>query len=528
MSLLYRALWTDGDPGLIEHGQGVFEDWIHSKSIEIEVVRNETRQSEDESTELSAAFIQDQGVEALRIRLSEEKPARAGHGERWSTTVHWIRTEYEGWIWVDTEWVSDDVFAQRPAVAAPRLVGQLLDSQHAQLGENPLRDKPRTVKSDDVESLVEWIGSPSRDVPVVIFSVDTSLTPAEYSERAKKTAARLVGCVDVRLLTADSQASFEDELGDLNMAVFGGGARVYLPGADLENPAPWRHRYIPGPRLNAKGAAAAAQIASLVLPRMVGRRPPEVYRTHVKQLLDASTGDQTDWMAEALDLDRQLGEVQVLVERLRDERDLAVLEASDSERDAYDAMRRLDALRRSARESGQSPEEIELADDSPSKPPETCAAAVERAQQLANLRIPEEALRDIERLDESQDAELWAQRILNHLEALNAYGAEKGPGFKIWCETSGSPRAISTKFVAGDESDTVKTDPRLRAARRFPVDKEIDPAGVVEMFAHLKPVQGGGMQVPRIYFHDDTKGSTGLVHVGFIGPHDLVPNTRSN
>jgi hypothetical protein len=47
------------------------------------------------------------------------------------------------------------------------------------------------------------------------------------------------------------------------------------------------------------------------------------------------------------------------------------------------------------------------------------------------------------------------------------------------------------------------------------------------MLAHIKSIQGGGMQIPRIYFHDDTKGKTGKVHIGFIGPHDLVPNTLS-
>ena len=31
----------------------------------------------------------------------------------------------------------------------------------------------------------------------------------------------------------------------------------------------------------------------------------------------------------------------------------------------------------------------------------------------------------------------------------------------------------------------------------------------------------------RIYFYDDTHGNTGKIHVGFIGPHYLMPNTKS-
>ncbi|MGD0409808.1 MAG: hypothetical protein ABSB34_12580 [Candidatus Limnocylindrales bacterium] len=40
--------------------------------------------------------------------------------------------------------------------------------------------------------------------------------------------------------------------------------------------------------------------------------------------------------------------------------------------------------------------------------------------------------------------------------------------------------------------------------------------------------EGGGAQIPRIYFLDDTKGVTGKVHMGFFGPHRFVPNAGAN
>lgn len=43
--------------------------------------------------------------------------------------------------------------------------------------------------------------------------------------------------------------------------------------------------------------------------------------------------------------------------------------------------------------------------------------------------------------------------------------------------------------------------------------------------AQIKSIQGGGIQTPRIYFHDDTKVKMGKAHIGFIDPHDLVPHT---
>ena len=38
---------------------------------------------------------------------------------------------------------------------------------------------------------------------------------------------------------------------------------------------------------------------------------------------------------------------------------------------------------------------------------------------------------------------------------------------------------------------------------------------------------GGGNDIPRVYFHDDTRGDTRTVHVGFIGPHYLVKNSSA-
>ena len=58
--------------------------------------------------------------------------------------------------------------------------------------------------------------------------------------------------------------------------------------------------------------------------------------------------------------------------------------------------------------------------------------------------------------------------------------------------------------------------------RVFPVDPAVSVQERISMQAHLK-VSLKGKDSVRIFFHDDTEGETGLVHVGFIGPHDLVP-----
>jgi hypothetical protein len=78
------------------------------------------------------------------------------------------------------------------------------------------------------------------------------------------------------------------------------------------------------------------------------------------------------------------------------------------------------------------------------------------------------------------------------------------------------------------ESETVQKNSKLRDTRIFKVASEINPNGQILMLAHLKIAEGGGHLAPRVYFHDDTGGATGKAHVGFVGPHYLVPNKQAN
>lgn len=78
------------------------------------------------------------------------------------------------------------------------------------------------------------------------------------------------------------------------------------------------------------------------------------------------------------------------------------------------------------------------------------------------------------------------------------------------------------------ESEGVQTGGKFKGTRNFLVDPQVDPSGVVTMLAHLKISEGGGNLAPRVYFYDDTNGSTKKVHIGFVGPHYLVPNKSSN
>ena len=101
--------------------------------------------------------------------------------------------------------------------------------------------------------------------------------------------------------------------------------------------------------------------------------------------------------------------------------------------------------------------------------PTSCQESIELAKSLKSISIHPDAPQDIERLDESADSELWAQRIYRHLRSLDTYASEKAEGFEgsfmVWCDRSGSDYILSSKFVAMTESEWVQKNERARACR---------------------------------------------------------------
>ena len=126
---------------------------------------------------------------------------------------------------------------------------------------------------------------------------------------------------------------------------------------------------------------------------------------------------------------------------------------------------------------------------------------------------------------------VWGRAVWWVLRALDAFAQDRdfAPGFWEWCQADRSAFGwpATPKKLAMSESETVMSSDRLRRMRVFPVDTAVAADGRIEMQAHLKVVEGGNHQIPRIYFHDDRKGVTGKVHIGFFGPHRHVKNTLS-
>ena len=528
MSVQYRAIWQDNNPHLLTTGSATFQEWLHSKELSLELPDEGRAESGTNSVRVSK--VDSNQARALRIRLDEIRTVPAGE-ERWSTTAHLMTDGQEGWVWIDLEWVSHNIYERPPKISAPNLVGMLLASPGAELSTVNLGPTPITVGQDDLVDLIEWLYDRSRSIPVVVYTLDETMSPNDFDDRAGESARRLTGCADVRILTREAQVLFHKVMNPDSLSVFGGAVRIYFPDIDKDNPQPWRHRYILSRSLPSDPFRASRLVIERILPRTIAQQPPDLYRTHVGELLGSQ---ERDWQEYAMELDdknsgleREVGRLKEEKADVEDDRDLQIEEAIESEKKAQKLSSILRRLRDEIRRSGISPDVIEQDVEIPD--PSSCSQAINEAAKLDYVAIHPDAPQDIDEMDRHEDSELWGRRIYAHLQALNSYAEHKNAGYDgglwEWCENSGHDDVITaSKFVAMKESQYVRTSDRLMRCRLLPIHRSVDPNGFITMESHLKPIQGGGLKIPRIYFHDDTRGLTRKIHIGFIGPHELMPN----
>ena len=124
-------------------------------------------------------------------------------------------------------------------------------------------------------------------------------------------------------------------------------------------------------------------------------------------------------------------------------------------------------------------------------------------------------------------AKSWASQLANLFVTLERYARASinnnfSGNFYQWCER-GDDGAFAANKIAMQESQLTRADQALVHARTFEVDPLVDPSGYMVMVCHAKIQATGGGVIPRVFFHDDTKGATRKIHIGFIGPHELVP-----
>lgn len=555
MALIYRAVWEDLDHEPIAVLEDAFKSWTAWKGvpgIEIPVRGSfEWNGSEGDVRRGDAEF-----GRILRVSLREVDPRL----REWTTTATALSDKETNCYWVDVDCV--DPNQGRVEVAAPRLVREIL-SESGSPRRGPVKisaDRQVVLHASDAAEVIDLLFSPLRDLPVVIFSPDVRQTPEINDRRARSAATTLAGLASVHLLGPNAIAAFNNAL-PKGFQVYGGAARLYFPAIDVDDAEDSaRHRWYPtrtfvqDPRR--AGMLIAHRLATArrwVDPpsqweqlRSLVTRPSEeqlaIRRAEIVETLDGGEDEVERLRAERGQLlellvvaeserDTVISELTVERNRLRAQID-AVQESSLDDAVALEELvRERDELRRTIRLVSEGTSNA-LTDtfetvDIPLSPSEAIEVAREH---LARVVIPAEALQEVDSLDESLKDRIWASTTWQGLVALEQYAraveaGESHGSFYLWCQESG---AWPTSKLSMVESESVRNEERLRRCRMLPVSRDVDPRGELFMEAHLKIQNGGGPTIPRLYFHDDTRGTTGKIHIGFYGPHSLMPNTRTN
>lgn len=558
MPLIYRAVWVDNDHNPIAVLEDEFRRWCELKGIAGDDVPYRGREQAG-SNEIDVRRGDAEFGRILRMSLRELD----GQGRTWMTTATAVSDLADSTYWVDVD--CEDPSGGRVEIAAPRLVRQILDESGTPM-RGPVRLSSGRQVVLSVSAVHPWIDllfDPDRDIPLVIFSPDATEDVATNDKRATAAAGVLAGLAVVVLVSPTAINAFNAALPE-GFRVYGGAARLYLPQIAVEDADDSvRHRYYSLRQIqhgHKVGLLMAQRLANSqrwcdpprawdTLRALVTRPSDEEVRQRQAEIARSveSEGDdgsrlraETEQLLELLltaeaERDALQDEMGSELARLRDRVDQLQDENLDDAAAMEELVRERDALRRGlvqvargvADADGGRLEDEPRELDIPLSPSE----AIELAQiALPNVVVPDEAVCDIERLDESTKDRIWAATTWDGLLALNDYASavaqgEDTGGFYVWCQRT---HLFQSSKIAMVESESVRNEERLARRRILPIDTEVEPAGRVMMQSHLKIQVGGGPTIPRLYFYDDTAGVTGKVHVGFYGPHDLMPNTRTN
>lgn len=555
MTLVYRAVWDDDWCLPLAVLEDEFNAWCLSKGVDIEDIPYRGRFVAGDQLWIDVRRADTEIGKALRCTLIE----RDLRGRTWTTTATALSDNDARSFWVDLD--CEDPHGGQPEMAAPRLVVGLVQGggRPTSYGCPIQTEAIQAETTADAHDLLNELLDPGRRMPTVVFSPDGRSDRQVTIDRANAAAKTLIGLAQVYTLNRLTEATLNSTLPG-GFSVFGGAVRLYLPPVHVDDPDDThRHRWIPLRMITDHPRQAASILAGRLIRLQLHPPVPAAWSRLESLLLRPSeidvdarateiassraANDEQPMQAEIDEVTRLLAEADLILKAFeegarRETRSLqAQVAAAEEERyddadELEDLRRERDALQRTIRSMSRGAEADlpdQRGDPHDLDVPSSIGEAIELARQhLPFVAIPEDALRDISELDATAKYLVWGSAVWQGLLALDGYaeaknGGQQPPGFKLWCERTG---AWPTSKLAMTESSTVSTRDQYRDQRHFPVAVEVEPTGRIHMFSHLKIQVGGGQSIPRLYFHDDTDGSTGRMHVGFVGPHRHVRNTK--
>jgi hypothetical protein len=541
VTLLYRAVWQDSGLNATSALDEEFRRWCGTKGFDVSQIPERGTASTPGGKTAQIRRIESDSARAILCTLREEDGVRT-----WTTTATAMSAGGSQTFWIDLECVDES--NQRMDIAAPRLVRALLTERGVAptyAGEN-VKPVVTVVGPKECRALAERLTDRGRRRPIVVFSPDRSGGPGLTHDRAVKTATDTAGVAAVFVLMPDAERELQQFLPE-GFWVYGGAVRLYLPGLDAGNIADAvRHQVVSRRVIEVHPRRAASIMARRIAQSEVHpsvpvewgliqtslRRPSEEeIRGRVGEL-EIQKRDESELLELLAVAELEVKEKDLFIAAL--ERRVGLLEDQhiDDVAEIEELQREQRSLKRMLKEmldprvgnetQSVRPEDLDV--------PSSVLDAIEQAREsLPFLEIPKSAERDIDNLDEGYKGRVWGEGVWEGLLALNSYAADKAAGKPVhglhdWCERTGAWPKNKLSMI---ESDTVLQDAKLRGQRRFKVSTAVEADGFVIMVSHLKIQVGGGNNIPRVYFHDDTDGATGKFHIGFVGPHYLVENTKS-
>ncbi|WP_309055737.1 hypothetical protein [Streptomyces sp.] len=519
MSIMYWTIWESDceDPQVfLELTRECFSRWAVDDHAGESLEDGQHQVGHRRITLRSIADDAVSGVEGCTIDDME-----GASSTRWCTTVRVAAGGGTAHIWVENCMETNDP-TQRIKVGRPRVVADLLSlSENPRLKRDALCGTPRVITADDVSDFVSMLSYGDRRLPVIVFTEPFQTSGGRWRQLACQTARRSMGVATVAVLDQAAVSCFRAAFDDL--AVWGGGIRTYAPRL-VKSPADARrHRFIPAAEMRENDSWVVDRLVGTVAQLSTRRRVPGVFSVFLSDQRAISENElaefryqwefdleleKDDHATTQFELGRVSGHLERIVQKLRE---------SNLEHLIWDA-------------------QVAPEDGLPDQVQGVTEAIVAAKEHLGEwLTIADSASRELHGIDTAPEAVSWGNNAYRGFRALAEYARsckEDGfaGGFWVWCQRGGAMSVswpATDKKLAMSESESVMNRDKYRKSRIFDVHHDVARSGRLLMQAHLKISEGGGDLAPRIYFHDDTAGATGKVHVGFVGPHYLVPNTKS-
>ncbi len=556
LRLVYRAVWQDTRANLTESARDEFTNWEgelrERLGSRVGLLHSQTHADQEVS---SIEVSLDIGCELGKTR----------------TVLRVLSEKDKGWIWIDAESSVEEDNLDERLKETIQLAASLIDSGNTadgtpRFGDLPLLSRAIAIDPKDEKAIKDLtnnrIFAEVRKTPIVVFAHDPMDGPGPTMARANKAAELLAGVALVLTLPDGALPLFQKEMG-IEHDVQPGEARLYMPFKPytlIRNPVFSAHQV----RTNID--ETCRRLLSILRPALVATPPPAAFddlrkaiearhiearqeRSYGGSSLEEANSQQAEELNEVWDnylearkerfiAQRRLNDERSENESLRSELGRSI-EATEEKQDQIDWLQdRLVSLLEHT--SGEAPTS-EAAVDVPasiaaaSKSAEDEFSSISEVLLYANenlryVEIHSDAGQELEKLDRSQHIRVWISDLRSGLWALGAYAHDAATqdyrykNFQDWCSRSGRPLVwpSNAKKLSMHESEEVKRQPKLKAHRQMPISNEVDQSGIIEMEAHLK--LSNGDVAPRLYFYDDTRGKTGMVHVGYVGPH--LPTKR--